>query len=149
MKKQWQIRKADIRDSLGLQICMELAYSSYQSRMGGNRLPPMDVNYEDEINEYPCWVAEHKGKVVGGLIMMFDKNHASIANIAVHPEFQGQGIGGGLMRFAEDTAKKKNFAELNLATHVLLIENISLYLHMGWTEVQRDNTRVYFKKVII
>lgn len=148
MKKQWNIRKANINDSAGLQNCMELAYSSYSERMGGNRLPPMNVNYADEINNYPCWVAEEKGNIVGGLIMMFDEDNASIANIAVHPEFQGHGIGGGLMKFAEETAIKMNFSKLSLATHVLLTENISLYLHMGYDEVERDDTRVYFRKII-
>jgi GNAT superfamily N-acetyltransferase len=117
--------------------------------MEGKRLPPMDVDYSLEIEEFPCWVAEHKGKIVGGLIMMFDDEHASIANIAVHPDFQGQGLGGELMRFAESIAKKMNFSELRLATHVLLTENISLYLHLGWIEIDRDDVRVYFKKEII
>jgi len=149
MKKQWNIRKALKKDSSGLQDCMESAYSLYQSRMGGNRLPPMDVDYALEIKDFPCWVAEHEGKIVGGLIMMFDEQHASLANIAVHPEFQGQGLGGGLMRFAENIAKEMKFSELHLATHVLLSENISLYLHLGWVEVDRDDVRVYFKKEII
>ncbi len=149
MKKQWHIRKAVIDDSEGLQNCMETAYSFYQSRMEGKRLPPMDEDYSLEIKEFPCWVAEHKGKIVGGLIMMFDDEKASIANIAVHPDFQGQGLGGGLMRFAESIAKKMNFSELHLATHVLLTENISLYLHLGWTEIDKDDVRVYFKKQII
>jgi len=148
MEKNWQIRKALIQDSQGLQECMELAYSSYQSRMNGKRLPPMDVNYADEIKEFPCWVVESEKKIVGGLIMVFDKDYASVANIAVHPKSQGQGIGSGLLKFAEAVAKDKNYKELTLATHVLLSENISLYLHMGWVETQRDDTRVYFKKVI-
>ena len=97
----------------------------------GKRLPPMDVNYSDEIRSYPSWVAVFGGKVVGGLFMMFEKNSASIANIAIHPDFQGQGLGGGLMKFAETKAKDKGYSELRLATHILLIENVSLYLYLG------------------
>ena len=149
MKKQWNIRKALNKDAEGLQNCMESAYACYQSRMGGNRLPPMDVDYALEIKDFPCYVAEYKGKIVGGLIMMFDEKDASIANIAVHREFQGQGLGGGLMRHAESIAKEMNFSEMNLVTHVLLTENISLYLHLGWVEIDRDDVRVYFKKEII
>ncbi|NNG00750.1 MAG: GNAT family N-acetyltransferase [Desulfobacteraceae bacterium] len=148
MKKLWHIRKAVIDDSIGLQNCMETAYSFYMSRMGGKRLPPMDVDYSLEIKEFPCWVAEHEGKIIGGLIMMIDDEHASIANVAVLPDIQGQGLGGGLMRFAESIAHKKNFSELRLATHVLLTENISWYLQLGWIEIDRDDVRVYFKKEI-
>ena len=122
--------------------------SGYQDRMGGQRLPPMDVDYSIEISDHPSWIAEFNGNIVGGLIMKFENEYASIANIAVLPEFQGQGIGGGLMKFAESIAIEKNYSELRLVTHVLLTENISLYLHLGWTEIDRDDNRVYMKKGI-
>ena len=77
---------------------------------------------------------------------MFEDDHAQLANVAVDPKFQGLGIGGGLVKFAEAKALEKNYSELRLATHVLLDENISLYLHLGWTEIDRDGTRVYMKK---
>ena len=148
MKKQWNIRKATHEDSGGLQECMETAYASYQNRMSGERLPPMDIDYSLEIKDFPSWVAEFSGKIVGGLTMMFEDDCASIANIAVHPEFQGQGLGGGLMKFAETMAKEKNYSELRLATHILLTENVTLYLHLGWKEIDRDVVRVYMKKDI-
>jgi ribosomal protein S18 acetylase RimI-like enzyme len=116
--------------------------------MGGARLPPMDVDYSSEIENYPAWVVESEGGILGGLIMVFDNNQASIANIAVNPKFQGRGIGGELMRFAETKAREKNFSELRLTTHVLLEENISLYRYLGWEETDRDETRVYMKKEI-
>ena len=148
MKKKWDIRQAIVKDSIELQECMELAYASYKDRMEGKQLPPMDVNYSDEIRDYPSWVAVSGNKVVGGLFMMFEHEYASIANIAIHPDFQGQGLGGGLMKFAETKAKDKGYSELRLATHILLIENVSLYLHLGWTEIDRDEVRIYMKKVI-
>jgi len=49
MKQQWHIREAVMEDAVGLQNCMEAAYASYQDRMGGDRLPPMDVDYRSEI----------------------------------------------------------------------------------------------------
>lgn len=112
---------------------MKLAYSYYQDRMGGMSLPPMDMDYSYQIKNYPTWVAEFNGNIIGGLIMMFEKGSAWIENIAVHPGFQGQGLGGGLMEFAEIQAKEKNYTELRLATHVLLTENISLSsFRMDW-----------------
>ncbi|KAG1665692.1 Ankyrin [Nymphon striatum] len=73
--------------------CMQAAYASYLGRMGEVRLPPMDLDYSSEIKNYPTWVAECDDKIVGGITMMFEDDYASIANIAVHPEFQGQGLG--------------------------------------------------------
>ena len=148
MKKQWKIRPATIDDAAGLQHCMRLAYAVYQTRMQGKRLPPMELDYRCEIIEYPTWVAEFNDDIVGGLTMIFKPDHAAIANIAVHPGFQGQGLGKGLMGFAATQARQNDYSQLRLATHVLLNENISLYLHLGWTEYNRDDVRVYFKKDI-
>ena len=148
MIKQWAIRKAVFVDANGLQECMYSAYAAYQDRMGGVRLPPMELDYSDEIYNFPTWVAEFEGKIVGGITMVFEENFASIANIAVDPDFQGQGLGGALMKLAETMAKEKGYANLRLATHVLLTENIALYLHLGWTEIARDDVRVYMQKAL-
>lgn len=127
---------------------MASAYAPYLQRMGGIRLPPMDVDYLSEIENYPVWVVESKELILGGLIMDFGNGKASIANIAISPDSQGQGIGGRLLKFAEARAKERNFSQLHLATHVLLDENISLYRHLGWEEIGRDDSRVYMKKEI-
>jgi len=127
---------------------MEAAYATYQQRMGGVRLPPMDVDYSSEIKSYPAWVVEAEGNILGGLIMVFEDDQASIANIALNPQFQGQGIGRELIDFAEIKARERNYSELRLATHVLLEENISLYRYLGWKETGRDGTRVFMSKEI-
>lgn len=143
-----RIRAATVEDSSGLGKCMASAYAPYLQRMGGLRLPPMDVDYLSEIESYPVWVVESKELILGGLIMDFGNGKASIANIAISPDSQGQGIGGRLLKFAEARAKERNFSQLHLATHVLLDENISLYRHLGWEEIGRDDSRVYMKKEI-
>lgn len=144
----WKIRQAKAEDSAGLKACMEAAYAGYLERMDGQRLPPMDVDYLSEIKNYPTWVVESGGAIIGGLIMVFEDDHASLANIAVDPSYQGQGIGGGLIDFAESIAKEKRYSTLQLATHILLTENISLYRHLGWVETARDGAKVYMEKSI-
>jgi ribosomal protein S18 acetylase RimI-like enzyme len=146
MELTYCIRKATARDSDALKICMESAYATFQERMEGVRLPPMDVDYSSEIENYPTWVVASEGSILGGLIMMFENDQATVANIAVNPRFQGQGIGGKLMRFAESRARESSFLELKLATHVLLEENLTLYRYLGWEETGRDETRVIMKK---
>jgi N-acetylglutamate synthase-like GNAT family acetyltransferase len=148
MESTWHIRKAISKDADGLKNCMESAYSAYQERMAGACLPPMDVDYMSEIKNYPTWVVEAKGNVLGGLIMSFENDQASIANIAVDPKYQGNGIGGALMKFAESKAREDIFSDLHLTTHVLLHENVSLYQHLGWEETGRDESKVFMKKKI-
>ncbi len=146
MKETRHIRKATPNDADDLKKCMESAYIGYQERMKGAPLPPMDADYSFEIKNYPTWVIESEKGLLGGLIMVFKDGRASIANIAINPKYQGQGIGRELMDFAESKAKEKNFFELHLTTHVLLEENLSLYQHLGWQELSRDENRVFMKK---
>lgn len=143
---KWNIRKGTIDDAKSLKSCMIIAYSKYLNRLNGKTLPPMDIDYEEEIASFPVWVAEFDKEIVGGLILMFEDKYTTIANVAVHPDFQGKGLGRGLMNFAECEAKCRGYSEIRLATHVLLTENISFYLNLGWIEIGRDDTRVYMKK---
>ena len=118
---------------------MRAAYSTYADRFAGSRLPPMDADYAAEIRDYPVWVVDLQGTIIGGLIMSFEGECATLANVAVHPGFHGQGVGGCLMRFAEATARQRGCARIRLATHVLLTENLALYRHLGWSETDRDH----------
>ncbi len=144
----WSIRKARLTDAAELTQCMIDSYSPYMERLGGRKLPPMEVNYGEEISKYPVWVAVAEGAIVGGLIMSFEDHYASLANICVHPDFQGHGLGRGILDFAELIAKQEGYVEMRLATHILLTENVSLYKYFGWSEVSSDEVRVYMRKMI-
>ena len=78
--------------------------------------------------------------------MSFRNGRATIANIALDPDFQGRGAGRQLMHFAESRALKKNYSSIHLATHSLLTENLSLYKHLGWVEEGQDGERVFMRK---
>jgi GNAT superfamily N-acetyltransferase len=147
-KRSWTIRKAVLSDAVALAECMHAAYMIYTSRLGGKTLPPMTVDYGEEICSYPVWVAESEGRLVGGLILIPEDDYMTIANVAVHPRFQGNGLGRGLMSFAEAEAKRQEYSELRLATHVLLTENVALYSHLGWSETGRDDYRAYMSKIL-
>lgn len=146
--KRWTIRKAESSDASALADCMHVAYRIYSDRLGGKPLPPMTVDYEEEIRSYPVWVAESGGDLVGGLILMTAPDAITIANIAVQPQFQGNGLGRGLLEFGEAEAKRLGYSEMRLATHILLTENLSLYTHLGWSETDRDEYRVHMTKRI-
>lgn len=142
----WTIRIADPDDAEGLERCMHKAYSIYKERMGNLSLPPLEIDYADEITKYPTWVAESGGEIVGGLTMLFKDSLATLSNIAVDSDFQGHGLGRGLMAFAENEAKNRGFSKLNLTTHILLTENLEIYEHLGWKEVNRQRMRIFFEK---
>lgn len=142
----WKIRTAKDKDAEGLKQCMHKAYSEYAMRFAIGSLPPLEVDYAAEIANYPTWVAEMNGNIVGGLIMSFDDAGATLSNIAVDSDYQGQGLGRGLISFAENQAKEHGYPKLRLATHALLIENLAIYRHLGWKESDRKNNKVFFEK---
>lgn len=146
MNNKWEIREAVVEDSDKLKQIMESAYSVYKERMGGNKLPPLEVDYKDEIINYPVWVVEMGKEIVGGIILMFESEYCQIANVGVDTYYQGHGIGKGLLEFAESIAKEKNYSIVKLATHVLFTENLTYYRKLGWTEYNRDETRIYMEK---
>ena len=140
------IREATPGDAEGLERCMHSAYAIYLDRMDAEQLPPLNLDYANEIQRYPTWVVEIDGTIVGGLVMVFGADLASVANIGVAQEAQGRGIGKRLLQHAERQVGARGFREIRLATHVLLSENVSLYQHLGFREESRDESRVYLRK---
>ena len=84
-------------------------------------------------NDSACYfVADHDGKVVGfcGVHVILDEGH--IMNVAVAPDYRGQGIGEALLRTM--------MAYTNLEAYTLEVRMsnraaIRLYKRLGFTEV--------------
>ncbi|MCH9770785.1 MAG: ribosomal protein S18-alanine N-acetyltransferase [Gammaproteobacteria bacterium] len=55
---------------------------------------------------YWTWVVEKAGKVVGFALVSSQIDEAHIMNIAILPDYQGQGLGRMLLKFIIDEAKK-------------------------------------------
>lgn len=128
---------------------MIAAYSVYLHSLKGASLPPLQVDYAAEIQNYPTWVAVCNEKVLGGLIMTFDQSAAMISNIAVQPEAQGSGLGRALLDLAYQQARENGFTRMRLSTHALLTNNVSLYQHLGWDVVEQDSVRVIMEKPVV
>ncbi len=142
----WTIRKAENRDADALSACMEAAYADYAVRI--TDLPPVSADCAEEIVKYQVWVAECEGDVVGGLVMIPEEDFMRLANVAVHPEHRGSGLGRALIALAETAAAEQGYREMRLNTHVCMPENVQLYTHLGWKEEQRQGNKVSMKKSI-
>ena len=140
----WTIRPAVAEDTVPLETCIDAAYAGYRARI--KDLPRVSEGIADDIRTNLVWVAELDQEIVGGLILALGTDHAVLANLAVHPDAGGMGIGRGLIEQAEAECREQRKAELRLSTHVAMPENISLYRHLGWEETARSGNKVTMAK---
>ncbi len=71
-----------------------------------------------------------------------------LANVAVHPDHKGAGLGRALMALAETEALDQGYREMRLTTHVDMPENVQLYAHLGWEQDYRRGNKVSMRKTI-
>ncbi|NLK97610.1 MAG: ribosomal protein S18-alanine N-acetyltransferase [Epulopiscium sp.] len=91
--------------------------------------------FEKELRENPLAyyiVAELENTVLGyaGMWVIADEGH--ITNIAVHPDFQHQGVGTLLMEHLIDEARSKNFFGLTLEVRESNVKAQNLYKKFGF-----------------
>ena len=127
------------------------AYGHWVERLG--REPgPMGDDYAQRIAEGQVWVMDAGGELVGLVVLAERPESLLLQNVAVAPAAQGKGYGRRLIAFAEDEAKRRGYEELQLYTHVLMVENIALYQRLGFREIGRIHEqgfdRVYMAKLV-
>lgn len=130
-----RIRRAGVPDLEAIEAIVESAYGIYVERIG-MRPGPMDADYRTQIDRGSVWVAEDEG--VAGLVVLVEEPGALlIENVVVAPERQGEGIGGRLLDFAEDEARRAGLGAVRLFTHEKMTENQALYERLGYRETER------------
>lgn len=140
------IRPAQATDANALAACIDAAYAQYAERISD--LPSVSDGCAEDIAQNQVWVAVQDDQIVAGLILVACIGFMKLANLAVHPDHGGKGLGRKLIELAEREAKRQGFGEMRLNTHVDMPLNVQLYQHMGWTEgAQSDNT-VSMKKYL-
>lgn len=102
--------------------------------------PWRQSSFEDCLNgRQKCWLAEHKGVLVGYVVVTHGGGDAELLNISVSPDFQRKGIGRCLLAHAVNCVKAKAdmlFLEVRMSNH----KAIALYEREDFFEVgQRKN----------
>jgi ribosomal protein S18 acetylase RimI-like enzyme len=136
------IRKAQPADAASIKSCVEAAYRHYIARMGKPPGPMLD-DYSEVVRKHQAFVAELDGQVVGVLVLILQDDRILLDNVAVPPEYQGQGLGRKLVEFAESEARNQGFSHLDLYTHECMTENIEMYKRLGYVKTARRTVRGY------
>ncbi len=145
------IRPAVTADAGAVASVVDAAYRGYISRIGKAPGPMLD-DYPARIAAGQVWVLEAGGVPSGVLVLEESEDGFVLDNIAVTPERHGQGLGRALPMFAEQEAVRREWREIRLYTHVLMVENISLYKRILYVETGRRTEkgfdRVYMAKFL-
>ena len=142
----WTIRRAGGRDADALAACLAAAYAPYAARIAD--LPPVSADCAGEIARFQVWVAEVADGIVGGLVLVPQDGFMLLANVAVHPDHWGAGLGRALMALAEAEALQQGHRELRLSTHVDMPETVRLYAHLGWKQTGRRGNKIAMTKLL-
>lgn len=127
---------ADLSEILELQ---KLAYQSEVKIYNDFNIPPLTQNLEGIREDYQNQLilkAVKDGKIVGS-VRAYEKDHVCyIGRIIVHPDYQNQGIGKGLMESIEEYFSQCK--KYSLFTGKKSIKNLHFYNSLGYQGVREE-----------
>ncbi|SBS31877.1 Mycothiol acetyltransferase [Marinomonas spartinae] len=150
-EKTLLIRLARLNEAISLADCAHLSYKKYVEQLG-QRPAPMLEDYIQIIQQHQVWVAEYHHRVVGFAVLKQTEEGYLLDNLAIHPDYQGLGVGGALLRHAEEQARQLGYSSIYLYTHERMLENQALYSRKGYREYERRQeagySRVFMRKTL-
>ncbi len=147
----FDVRPAGAEDEAAIIECVHAAYAKYVPRIG--KAPaPMLADYRALIAAGEVHVLLDGDAPIGVIVMRPRTDHLFVDNVAVHPDWQGRGLGRRLMAFAEGFARSLGLSAVRMYTHARMTENIDFYRRLGFSVTERRHEdgydRVYMAKRI-
>lgn len=142
-----EIRQAVAADVAAVKSVTDAAYHHYIERIGV--VPqPMERDHAANVAAGQVFVT---GQPVNGLVVVEEReDHLYLDNIAVHPDAQGAGVGGRLLRFVDAHARALGLTEVRLYTNAMMWENQKIYPRYGYEVVERrvdgPYDRIHYRK---
>ncbi|EAV40789.1 hypothetical protein SIAM614_17294 [Stappia aggregata IAM 12614] len=133
-----------MQDAPRLKACIDAAYAPVKSTLPD--LPDVSAGIAADISQNHVFVAEFADRIIGCAILGLSGTSAHLMNLAVDPDVKGRGVGRRLIEAAEAFAGKNGARAMHLATHIGMPENIALYTHLGWSEMERNGNKVLMSK---
>lgn len=144
------IRQAVAADVPAVKTVTDAAYHHYIERIGV--VPqPMEADHAANVAAGLVFVT---GRPVHGVIVVEARaDHLYVDSIAVHPDAQGTGVGGRLLRFVDAHARDLGLPEVRLYTNAMMWENQKLYPKYGYEVVERrvdgPYDRIHYRKRLV
>lgn len=144
-----EIRPAQVENAAAITECVVAAYRHYIARIGKPPGPMLD-DYTAVIEQHRVFILADGMRIIGVLVLIQQDRSLLLDNVAVHPEYQGRGLGRELVALAEEEALRLGYTAVTLYTNERMTENIGLYKKLGYMETERKTEqgyqRVYMRK---
>lgn len=98
----------------------------------------MTANYEQAVASHAIDLLEEGGRPIALIELIPKPSHLLIENVAVLPDRHGCGVGGLLLRHADEIARSLGLNELRLYTNAMFSTNIAFYARRGFEEFLRE-----------
>ncbi len=145
------IRDAMPEDLEFLRSCAHAAYEKYVERIG-QKPAPMIADLSSAVADGHVQLLIAEDTRAGFMVVYRENGHLFLENIAILPAFQNLGLGKFLLEECDRLARDLNLSTIELYTNEAMHENLALYDHMGFTEVEKKTEngfkRVYFRKSV-
>ena len=147
-----EIRPAQVENAAAISECVAAAYRHYIARIGKPPWPMLD-DYTAVIQQHLVFILVDGMRIIGVLVLIRQDKNLLLDNVAVHPEYQGRGLGRELVALAEEEAQRLGYTAVTLYTNERMTENIEIYKKLGYTETERKTERgcqrVYMRKSVL
>ncbi|MBO9445251.1 GNAT family N-acetyltransferase [Ruegeria sp. R14_0] len=140
----FMLRRANPADASKVTTCIQQAYAGPLRDIPD--LPDVTACANDDIASHQAWVFADQNDIAGYIVFDQVRDGIMIYNLAVAPKAQGAGLARRLMAKAEEAAREAGVWVLRLRTHRLMESTVSMYLHMGWTQVEVNGNSVLMQK---
>lgn len=138
-KQDWSLRLARQDDAEKMPAIERAAATIFKDVEGLENLDPEDICDIDDLRRFirkgHSLVAHVGEAMVGFLVTEPSGRELHVWELDVHPDFQGRGIGAGLVRACMIDARNSGFSALALTTFRDVPWNAPFYSRLGFEEV--------------
>lgn len=107
---------------------------------------PLPVHFRKDLEMASCWVAYASGQIAGTITLdfnqdvqykkvgwnVYDRKPLVVHRLAVHPQWQGKGLGQHLMHFAEGVARQRQVRSIRLDAFSQNPASNAIYYKLGY-----------------
>src|SRR5665213_4526916 len=109
------VRRAVLADAPAVDALTQATYAKWVPIIG--RKPrPMLADYATAVVDHRIDLVEADGRLAALVELDQQPDHLLIVNLAVHPDYQGRGLGKLLLAHAESVTREAGLTELRLYT---------------------------------